>query len=173
MLIFQFPRKFVKYRFGLKIKISHLIHSTNKPSTWSNFHFPRWITRFENQTTSSYCLFYDFQDCVDRSNVLHNCRTHLSNVHKMTETFAQPADYVEHYESHTIQLNLITPPPTSRRSRKREKLLLTLKGYIYGIFSYPWNMYLQSPVQPTQAKTVVELLFHFLTANTPVFSKFC
>ena len=75
VFIFQFPRKFVKFRFGLKIKISHLIHSTNKPS-WSNFHFPRWITRFENQTTSSYCLFYDFQDCVDRSNVLHNCRVH-------------------------------------------------------------------------------------------------
>ena len=67
--------------FGLKIKIFHLIHSTNKPSTWSNFHFPRWITRFENQTTSSYCLFYDFQDCVvDRSNVLHNCRPHLTQL---------------------------------------------------------------------------------------------
>ena len=55
----------------------------------------------------------------------------LSNVHKMTETFAQLADYVEHYEAHTIQLNLITPPPTSRRSRKREKLFLTLKGYLW------------------------------------------
>ena len=103
VFIFQFPRKFVKFRFGLKIKISHLIHSTNKPS-WSNFHFPRWITRFENQTTSSYCLFYDFQDCVDRSNVLHNCHIHPEQctLHKMTEAFAWSSVYLARYGPNTI-----------------------------------------------------------------------